>query len=477
MKKLNKILSIILLTSLLFTPCYTYANNEQNNETTNNNEVENNQQEGSENNNEDNKNEETKEEEEENKPTESPEPSATPVTYNITLDKKELDLDSNKTETIKATTTPEDAELIWESENEEIATVDENGKVTAKSKAGTTKVTATIKGTEKSATCTVNVTRTIGKDATLKSLNISNGTLNKTFKPDTLEYSVTIDSDVTSLKFKNLKNDLNDSNAGYLVTGNDNLKNGDIVKILVTAEDDKTQKTYQLTIIKDEISLNLKSLEINGYALNEIFDPEKLEYSASIPYEIQTITVNANASSKEVTVKTSGLTNLKVGKNTVKITVTDEAGNSKQYKIIVTREKEVTIDEKPTSIITSNNINNDKNPTTQTPNTTNNSGGDDFLKYAIVSLACLILFAIGGIGIYFYLKTSPKKLRKELDSLKEKSEKESSPIIEVESNNQINKQGNIEEIMNEKLVETREFTKEDLEETKEPIITDDSKDV
>ena len=48
-----------------------------------------------------------------------------------------------------------------------------------------------------------------------------------------------------------------------------------------------------------------------------------------------------------------------------------------------------------------------------------------------MSFACLILFIIGGIGIYFYLKTSPKRLKKELINSKRK-EQATSPIVEVE---------------------------------------------
>ena len=49
-----------------------------------------------------------------------------------------------------------------------------------------------------------------------------------------------------------------------------------------------------------------------------------------------------------------------------------------------------------------------------------------------ITIASIILFLIGAIGIYFYIKTSPKKMKKEL--LKIKKEKDDSPIIEVDNN-------------------------------------------
>lgn len=464
MKKINKFLPILAITILLFTPCYANATEETNGaELT------------------DPTPSATPDPTPSATPTPSPlaspeptptpTPSATPkptkepTQYKITLDQKKLELNVDKTATLKATVTPSDdsVEIEWSSSNNEAVSVDQNGKITVGTKAAQDIIiTATIKGTDVKATCTVDVSRTIGKDATLKSLNISNGSLDKTFKSNILEYSVTVDSNVNFLKFKDLQSDLSDSNAGYMVTGNNNLKNGSTVSILVTAEDGETNKTYKLTIVKDTVSLNLKSLKINGYALNEVFDKETLEYTASIPYEIETITVQAAAEDSDAAVKVSGITNLKVGENTVNIVVQDTAGNSRTYTIIVTREKEVSVEEKPTSIITSSNTNNQTSSNTTDATTQKNDNDDNFLKYAIVSLACLILLTIGGIGIYFYIKTSPKKLKKELNNQNETNE-EISPIIEVENTTTTEKQGNIEEIMNEKLVETREFKKEDLE--------------
>ena len=476
MEKSNKLLLFLVITILLFTPCYAIAapdNLEENNLTNENgSSQENNSNEENGSSQENNSNEENGSSEENNENGENTSTETTPVedeknpleNVEITLNQKELELKTNTEVSLTATITPNDnnLEIEWSSSDESIATVDSNGKVTTKNRAATVTITATIKNSnDKKASCTIKVTRPVGKDATLKNLTISNGSLDKTFKPNVYEYSVTVDSKTNSLIFRNLKEELNDSYAGYMVTGNDKLKDGDVVSILVTAEDKVTTNTYKLTIVKDTISLNLKSLKINGYALNEVFDKEKLKYTASIPYEIEIVTIQAVAEDSEVSVKVSGNTNLKVGENNINIIVEDKSGNSRNYQIIVTREKEVTVEEKPTSIITSDNTSTShSNSDSSSIIVTNNNGDDDsFLKYAIVSFACLILFAIGGIGIYFYLKTSPKKLKKELNDINQPEEV--SPIIEVtnESKNQIN----IEQMMQEDLVKTKEFSQADLE--------------
>ncbi len=84
------------------------------------------------------------------------------------------------------------------------------------------------------------------------------------------------------------------------------------------------------------------------------------------------------------------------------------------------------------------------------------------------------MFAIGGIGIYFYIKTSPKKLRKELGGSKKTSEELPVTIDDDKS------LGNISEIINEDLFATREYKKEELSDKDKPsenLFDDNSEDV
>ena len=402
-------------------------------------------------------------------PTPSPSPSESPVTKTISLDSTSLELGTNKSITLVATVTPSGSEIEWSSSDEEVAKVSENGKVTTLSKAGTTTITATIKGTTIKASCTIKVTKAVGSDATLKKLVISNGTLDKEFKSDVYNYSVTLDTSVNKLEFTY---ELSDSNASYFGPSsnvNKNLKNGDKLELKVVAEDG-TNHTYTLTIVKDASNLNLKSLKINGYALNEVFDYNTLYYTASIPYEVDTITVAATPIDNAANVDITGLTNLKVGENTVTITVSDKAGNSKKYTIVVTRESEKSVSENPTSIITSTS----SNQTSSIINSNSNHKNDDsFLKYLIVSIACFILFLIGGIGIYFYMKTSPKKIKNELKNLNNEKKQQESPILEVGNE----KQEALKEVMNEDLMKTKEFSKEELIDKEETENLFDEEDV
>lgn len=81
----------------------------------------------------------------------------------IELDKSELTLSEGSSYTLKATIKPDNATdktLTWTSDNEEVATVDENGKVTAVSE-GTATITARTANGEIEDTCEVTVTERI----------------------------------------------------------------------------------------------------------------------------------------------------------------------------------------------------------------------------------------------------------------------------------------------------------------------------
>lgn len=86
-----------------------------------------------------------------------------PVTK-VTLNKSKLSLKVNGTEALKATIAPANAtnkNVTWSSNRTSVATVDENGKVTAKSE-GTATITVTTVDGGYTATCTVTVTKSGG---------------------------------------------------------------------------------------------------------------------------------------------------------------------------------------------------------------------------------------------------------------------------------------------------------------------------
>jgi hypothetical protein len=81
----------------------------------------------------------------------------------------------------------------------------------------------------------------------------------------------------------------------------------------------------------------LGSLTISGVTLKPAFNANTLNYTATVGNDTTSLSISATAEDSKATVTITGNTNLKVGSNTVKITVTAEDGTTKVYTIVVTR--------------------------------------------------------------------------------------------------------------------------------------------
>lgn len=408
----------------------------------------------------------------------SPLPSLSPAPVEkpeIKLDQKEIELMVGETAIIKATVTGVDVkDVAWSSTKTEVAEVDSDGKVTALAE-GEADIKAESTASGAIVTCKVivkakpvetekPVESVKSSDTTLKSLSVKNGTIRPTFLPSVREYTLVV-SEGKDPQFTYVRNH---SKQDVKLPNTKNLKNGSIINISVTAEDGK-QQAYKFTIEKEGTeSLDLKLLKIKGYTLNEPFSASKTGYTVDIPYEAEDVVVEVETVSSNVKTTVRGATNLRVGSNTVTVTVKDDDGNTKVYTITVTRaikeEGKDESDRNSSGLIASQRVSSNtllKNESTR---------GDHTLKYMLVSIGCFILFTIGILGIFFYVKTSNrdkkvkktqnKKKGKEVVESEEKPETVESPIVEVEAENPLE----------DELGQTIEFTElaKALEDKKKP---------
>ena len=131
----------------------------------------------------------------------------------VSLDKTEATLEVGETVTLTATVLPENAgnkSVTWHSSAENVATVDENGVVTAKA-AGTATISVLTADGNKEATCTVTVTAPVTEvtgvtlDKTSATLDVGGTvTLNATIAPENAtDTSVTWKSSDTSVAVVN----------------------------------------------------------------------------------------------------------------------------------------------------------------------------------------------------------------------------------------------------------------------------------
>ncbi len=180
----------------------------------------------------------------------------------------------------------------------------------------------------------INITDPPSSNANLSSLSVSSGSIN--FNKDTTNYSVNVDSNVTSI---NVSASAEDSGAKISGTGSKNLNYGNnTIKVVVTAPSGAT-KTYTVSVNrKDNRSNNnnLSSLTVSNGSIR--FNKNTTTYNMEVPFDTASINVSASAEDNKARVSGTGNKNLAAGKNnTIKITVTAENGSTKTYTINVRR--------------------------------------------------------------------------------------------------------------------------------------------
>jgi len=186
---------------------------------------------------------------------------------------------------------------------------------------------------------------TASNNANLASLGVTGYQLDKTFNKDVLEYNVTVPYSVSSATITATPED---STAKVTNTGSKNLTAAQVnsYTVTVTAQDGKTKKNYKVNITREKApdvpkssDNNLKSLGVSGYDIIPNFNKDTLDYNLTIPNGATEVIVNATPNDGKSTIKVEGNKDLKVGNNTVTVTVTAEDGSTKVYTINVKREE------------------------------------------------------------------------------------------------------------------------------------------
>lgn len=109
------------------------------------------------------------------------------------------------------------------------------------------------------------------------------------------------------------------------------------------------KKNTQSTIdVNKNYSKNnyLKSLNIEGYEINPIFNKDTLEYSVELEPGTETIKINVVTEESTASVKGAGDVTVTEGINTLNVVVTAENGNERTYKIVANVEEKDPIEVK-----------------------------------------------------------------------------------------------------------------------------------
>ena len=152
-----------------------------------------------------------------------------------------LEVDGNvKTVTVNSQAEDEKANILLSNNATQELKAGENNKIT---------ITVTAEsGAQKAYTLNIKK-EALNADATLKELTIDE-VPNFKFSAEKYEYNVRIEREIEKLTIRHV---LSDDNAKIEITGNENLENGSIIKILVTAPDG-TKKEYKLNIVINEVT-------------------------------------------------------------------------------------------------------------------------------------------------------------------------------------------------------------------------------
>lgn len=135
--------------------------------------------------------------------------------------------------------------------------------------------------------------------------------------------------------------------------------------LYVTVKEKSTSSNNKPSIdVNKKYSSNnyLKSLSIEGYELEPVFNKETLEYNVTLKVDTTSINVLAEKEDSAASVKGAGEVKVNDGPNTIIVTVVAENGNERQYKINATVEEpkpiEVTINNKKYTIARKNKLEN-----------------------------------------------------------------------------------------------------------------------
>lgn len=262
-------------------------------------------------------------------------------------------------------------------------------------------------------------------EAKLNSLTIPGHTLKEAFSKDNTNYTLTVKSDIQNITIN--------ATAGEGVTvtgtGSHDLKEGDNT-FTITALAGSEHTTYTVKVKRSTSDLSLKRLSITGHPLNETFDPTVLNYTADVSYDTQSVIIKTGANNKDATPQISGNSNLKVGKNTVRIIVKNSSGETQEYRIIVNRLSEEEQEENDDNSTATSTSSEEVTSTavTNVPKANDeddNSNSGNTLKYVLVVIFCILLLVIAGLGIYFYIRTgnTEKRKQKRIEKLKKRQAK------------------------------------------------------
>ena len=204
----------------------------------------------------------------------------------------------------------------------------------------TVTVTVTSEDGAHHTTYTFTVTRNVRNNNFLSELWVEDETITPEFNPMVSNYKLTVPYETTTAIIHATAEDRNATVEG---DGMKTLLVGpNTFTIRVRAENNEV-RDYRIIITRLASPNNyLSSLSVEGEEISPTFDRNNFQYTLAVPYETESIVVNATAEDEDATIIGTGTVNLKQGVNNVDVYVTAANGNVRTYTIKVTRKDPIT---------------------------------------------------------------------------------------------------------------------------------------
>ncbi len=178
-------------------------------------------------------------------------------------------------------------------------------------------------------------------NAELSSLKIANVTLSPAFSPSVYKYTATVPYSVSSVS---VTAKTSDAGASYSVSGKNLSVGKNTVKVTVTASDG-TKNVYTITITREQdpnyvpsSDALLSGISVSDGKLSPVFSPDIKTYIVYLPFEVESITINAETKDKNASGPEEIKSDLNEGDNVFELTCTAEDGvNHQTYTVHVYR--------------------------------------------------------------------------------------------------------------------------------------------
>ncbi len=183
------------------------------------------------------------------------------------------------------------------------------------------------------------VEKEISDNNYLKDIQVTGGSLNEKFDKTKNDYTIHVGPEVNTIEIQGI---LDDSSATMIGNGKYSLNKGVTTIQLIVTSESGMDNTYTIVVTRDkDDDASLKEVKNNrGSKVTKIEDSSLgYDYLINVQYDIKSIEITGIPTSSTATIVGNKTYSLHTGDNDIILSVTSEAGTTKNYKVRVVRDQ------------------------------------------------------------------------------------------------------------------------------------------